>query len=56
MTKEEFFENYKSKKDFLNDPLPEDVLIDYNVNTIVDEISNRQGTFDEDWEYEWLED
>ena len=54
MTEEEFKKKYKSKEHFLREGYDEG-LEDYKVNTIVDEISNRDGTYDEDWEIELID-
>ena len=54
MTEEEFKKKYKSKEHFLREGYDE-VLEDYKVNTIVDEISNRDGTYDEDWDIEFID-
>ena len=53
MTEKEFKKSYKSKDDFLKKV--ESVNIEeYKVNSFVDDISNRDGTYEEDWEVEFL--
>ena len=53
MTEEEFKKLYKSKDDFLKKVESEDIE-EYKVNSFVDDISNRDGTYEEDWEVEFL--
>jgi len=53
MTEEEFKKSYKSKDDFLKKVESEDIE-EYKVNSFVDDISNRDGTYEEDWEVEFL--
>ena len=53
MTEEEFKKLYKSKDDFLKKVENEDIE-EYKVNSFVDDISNRDGTYEEDWEVEFL--
>lgn len=52
MTEEEFKKSYKSKDDFLK-KVDKDIEV-YKVNSFVDDISNRDGTYEEDWEVEFL--
>ena len=53
MTEEEFKKLYKSKDDFLKKVESEDIE-EYKVNSFVDDISNRDGTYEENWEVEFL--
>jgi hypothetical protein len=53
MTEEEFKKSYNSKDEFLKKVESED-LEEYKVNSFVDDISNRDGTYEEDWEVEFL--
>ena len=53
MTEEEFKKSYKSKDDFLKKVESKDIE-EYKVNSFVDDISNRDGTYEEDWEVEFL--
>ena len=53
MTEEEFKKSYKSKDDFLKKVESEDIE-EYKVNSFVDDISNRDGTYEEDWKVEFL--
>ena len=52
MTEEEFKKSYKSKDDFLK-KVDKDIEV-YKVNSFVDDISNRDGTYEEDWEVDFL--
>ena len=53
MTEEEFKKSYKSKDEFFKKVESEDIE-EYKVNSFVDDISNRDGTYEEDWEVEFL--
>jgi hypothetical protein len=53
MTEEEFYKSYKSKDEFFKKVESEDIE-EYKVNSFVDDISNREGTYEEDWEVEFL--
>jgi hypothetical protein len=53
MTEEEFLKSYKSKDEFFKKVESEDIE-EYKVNSFVDDISNREGTYEEDWEVEFL--
>ena len=53
MTEEEFKKSYKSKDDFLKKVECKDIE-EYKVNSSVDDISNRDGTYEEDWKVEFL--
>ena len=53
MTEEEFKKSYKSKDDFLKKVESEDIK-EYKENSFVDDISNRYGTYEEDWEVDFL--
>ena len=53
MTEEEFKKSYNSKDEFLKKVESEDIE-EYKVNSFVDDISNREGTYEEDWEVEFL--
>ena len=53
MTEKEFKKSYKSKDDFLKKVECKDIE-EYKVNSSVDDISNRDGTYKEDWEVEIL--
>ena len=53
MTEEEFKKSYKSKDEFFKKVESEDIE-EYKVNSFVDDISNREGTYEEDWEVEFL--
>ena len=53
MTEEEFKKSYNSKDEFLKKVESEDIE-EYKVNSFVDDISNRDGTYEEDWEVEFL--
>ena len=53
MTEEEFYKSYKSKDEFFKKVESEDIE-EYKVNSFVDDISNRDGTYEENWEVEFL--
>ena len=53
MTEEEFKKSYKSKDKFFKKVESEDIE-EYKVNSFVDDISNRDGTYEENWEVEFL--
>ena len=53
MTEKEFKKAYKSKDDFLKKVESENIE-EYKVNSFVDDISNRDGTYEENWEVEFL--
>ena len=53
ITEVEFKKSYKSKDDFLKKVKSEDIE-EYKANSFVDDISNRDGTYEEDWEVEFL--
>ena len=53
MTEEEFKKSYKSKDEFFKKVESEDIE-EYKVNSFVDDISNRDGTYEENWEVEFL--
>ena len=52
MTEEEFKKSYKSKDEFFKKVKSEDIE-EYKVNSFVDDISNRDGTYEENWEVEF---
>ena len=54
MSDEEFKKLYSSKDDFFKKVQSEEIE-DYNINSIVDDISNREGTYEEEWEVEFLD-
>ena len=45
--------SYNSKDEFLKKVECEDIE-EYKVNSFVDDISNRDGTYEENWEVEFL--
>ena len=53
MTEEEFKKSYNSKDEFLKKVECEDIE-EYKVNSFVDDISNRDGIYEENWEVEFL--
>ena len=53
MTEEEFKKSYKSKDEFFKKVESEDIE-EYKANSFVDDISNRDGTYEENWEVEFL--
>ena len=53
MTEEEFKKSYKSKDEFFKKVESEDIE-EYKVNSFVDDISNRDGTYEENWEVKFL--
>ena len=54
MSDEEFKKLYSSKDDFFKKVQSEEIE-DYKINSIVDDISNREGTYEEEWEVEFLD-
>ena len=52
MTEEEFKKSYKSKDEFFKKVESEDIE-EYKANSFVDDISNRDGTYEENWEVEF---
>ena len=52
MTEEEFKKSYKSKDEFFKKVESEDIE-EYKVNSFVDDISNRDGTYEENLEVEF---
>ena len=54
MPDEEFKKLYSSKDDFFKKVQSEEIE-DYKINSIVDDISNREGTYEEEWEVEFLD-
>ena len=55
MSDEEFKKLYSSKDEFLKKVQSEEIE-EYKINSFVDDISNRDGTYEEDWEIEFLSD
>ena len=55
MSDDEFKKLYSSKDDFLKKVQSEEIE-EYKINSFVDDISNRDGTYEEDWEIEFLSD
>ena len=53
MSDEEFKKLYSSKDDFFKKVQSEEIE-DYKINSLVDDISNREGTYEEEWEVEFL--
>ena len=53
MTEEEFKKSYKSKDEFFKKVESEDIE-EYKVNSFVDDISNRDGTYEENWEVKFF--
>ena len=53
MSDEEFKKLYSSKDDFLKKVQSEEIE-EYKINSFVDEISNRDGTYEQDWKVEFL--
>ena len=49
----EFKNLYSSKDEFLKKVQSEEIE-EYKINSSVDDISNRDGTYEEDWEVEFL--
>ena len=47
--KDEFIKLYKSEKGFY-EQIDKDDLEDFKINTVVDDVSNKDGTYDEDWD------
>ena len=55
MSDDEFKKLYSSKDDFLKKVQSEEIE-EYKINSFVDDISNRDGTYEEDWDIEFLSD
>ena len=53
MSDVEFKKLYSSKDEFLKKVQSEEIE-EYKINSFVDDISNRDGTYEEDWEVEFL--
>lgn len=53
MSDVEFKKLYSSKDEFLKKVQSEEI-VEYKINSFVDDISNRDGTYEEDWEVEFL--
>ena len=53
MSDGEFKKLYSSKDDFLKKVQSEEIE-EYKINSFVDDISNRDGTYEEDWKVEFL--
>ena len=53
MSDEEFKKLYSSKDNFLKKVQSEEIE-EYKINSFVDEISNRDGTYEQDWKVEFL--
>ena len=53
MTQQEFEALFVSKENFFSGT--QEPPEEFKVNSIIDEVSNRQGTYEEDWEVEFLE-
>tara|TARA_B110000208_G_C11571373_1_gene359032 strand:- start:31 stop:195 length:165 start_codon:yes stop_codon:yes gene_type:complete len=53
MTEEEFNKSYTSK-DVISKKVESENIEEYKENSFVDDISNRYGTYEEDWEVEFL--
>ena len=53
MSDDEFKNLYSSKDDFLKKVQSEEIE-EYKINSFVDDISNREGTYEEEWEVEFL--
>ena len=55
MSDVEFKKLYSSKDDFLKKVQSEEIE-EYKINSFVDDISNRDGTYEEDWDIAFLSD
>ena len=52
MLETDFKKLYKSKENFLIEEIGEEID-QYHINSLIDDISNREGTYEEDWEIEF---
>lgn len=54
MTQQEFEALFVSKEHFFNGT--QEPPEEFKINLIIDEVSNRQGTYEEEWEVEFFEE